>query len=280
MKVSIIIPYYNGEKYLSKLLHILNINYHKLAQISCEMEVLLINDSPWNEIVVSNLQYDFTLKIINNEKNSGIHKTRVNGLLHAEGQMILFLDQDDSISEDAILSQVVHLKDFDFVICNGYYEYENGEKREIYQNENHQACCLNIDYYYGYDNPIASPGQILIKKEVIPSDWIRHSLTANGADDYYLWLLLLENNRKGAINPDRLYTHVYTGNNASLNLKVMTDSDKEVITLLQGKVDPQRLNKFKRRVDYYSSNYDNIFTKIKYLDVWYNRRKFGKLKKG
>lgn len=277
MKISVVVPYYKGGRHIKKLLVMLQKNYYELSDI-CEMEVIIVNDSPWEEISINIVEYPFKVKQINNEKNEGIHKTRVNGLRHTTGDYICFLDQDDTIESNTFQSQVSHIGEYDYVVCNGYYEYSDGKKMPIYANSSHQKCCLNLDFLYGYDNPIISPGQVLLKKSAIPNEWMKYSFVNNGADDYYLWLLLLEKNIKGTINPDMLYTHEFTGNNTSLNIEKMLQSNMELVSLLEGKVDKKRLNKIKRRTLYYGSNSSSLWTKLKYFDVGINKKKYSRLK--
>ena len=86
---------------------------------------------------------------------------------------------------------------------------------------------------YAYlDNRIISPGQCVIKKTVIPEFWMRNALKNNGADDLLLWLLILSTNKDVAINPLKLYTHVNTDSNTSLDVDKMLSSVDEMVKLL------------------------------------------------
>ena len=76
----------------------------------------------------------FKIEVINNKVNQGIHQTRINGLKKALGKYILFLDQDDEISDFFIKSQLEHIGDADLCIANGIMESENG-KCLIYKNQ-------------------------------------------------------------------------------------------------------------------------------------------------
>ena len=95
MDVSVIIPIYKGNGYIESLLNKIEKNYQESQK---EIEVIFVNDYPDEEIIVGS-QHDFPIRIINNEMNQGIHQTRINGLKKAIGKYILFLDQDDEISD-------------------------------------------------------------------------------------------------------------------------------------------------------------------------------------
>ena len=130
--ISVIIPYYQGQRYLPELLSMMERNAKILRdEAGKETEVLLVNDSPWESLEENqNLREDrgtsFRLRILINPENRGIHATRVNGLRAAEGEFIQFLDQDDRITDHCLLSQYRAIGDADFVIGNGYDGERNG----------------------------------------------------------------------------------------------------------------------------------------------------------
>ena len=61
-------------------------------------------------------------------------------------------------------------------------------------------------------------------------------MKTNGADDLFLWILLLEKSYKFAINKEALYIHKYTGENLSESEEKMTISSLEIVDCLK-KVD-------------------------------------------
>ncbi len=93
MKISIIIPVYNVEKYLARCLDSV------LGQTFQNWEAICINDgSPDNSIEILNnyAKKDSRFKIID-QKNGGISKARNAGIQKVTGDYILFLDSDDFI---------------------------------------------------------------------------------------------------------------------------------------------------------------------------------------
>ena len=91
VKISVIMPVYNGEKYLEKTC--LNLSKQTLTDI----ELICVNDgSTDNSLnILEKLadKYDF-IKIINQE-NQGSGVARNNGIENAIGEYIAFLDADD-----------------------------------------------------------------------------------------------------------------------------------------------------------------------------------------
>lgn len=101
-KATVIVPVYNVEKYLSECLNSLVEQTIDLSQI----EVLLINDgSTDGSLKICNEYasiYNF-IKVIDKE-NEGVSKTRNLGIKSAKGKYIFFLDSDDTISNNTLLS--------------------------------------------------------------------------------------------------------------------------------------------------------------------------------
>ena len=99
--ISVIIPLYKGKRFIPKLIDMFEQNAKKVDE---KVEIIFINDFPGEEIneTFSNPYLD--IKLINNEKNYGIHFSRVRGIHNASGKYIYMLDQDDEIRDHFFLS--------------------------------------------------------------------------------------------------------------------------------------------------------------------------------
>lgn len=98
IKVSVIVPAYNAERYLSACLDSL------VAQTLKDMEIIVINDgsSDYTASIIQEYQKKYKqIVFIDNKQNMGIGKSRNIGLLKAKGKYIGFLDSDDYVSVDA-----------------------------------------------------------------------------------------------------------------------------------------------------------------------------------
>lgn len=97
-KVSVIVPVYKAEKYLTKCVDsILNQTYSNI-------EVLLVDDgSPDKSIIICEhfAQKDSRVKVFH-EKNSGVSTARNLALNHVSGKWIMFVDSDDWLETDCI----------------------------------------------------------------------------------------------------------------------------------------------------------------------------------
>lgn len=139
MKVSIIVPVYNAEKYIEEcFLSIVNQSYENI-------EILFINDcSPDNSIsILQSLisQYpNKNIRIINNEVNSGTAISRNKGINNATGEYIFFIDDDDTIISECIsllVKAAIEYNNPDIVCPNVHcltYNYNATQTIKYYNN--------------------------------------------------------------------------------------------------------------------------------------------------
>ncbi|HGL1892625.1 TPA: glycosyltransferase family 2 protein [Streptococcus pneumoniae] len=127
MKVSVIIPVYNVEKYLRRCLDsVVNQTYK-------DIEVILVNDgSPDNskEICEEYVAKYSNIQLIN-QKNAGLGAARNTGLQYITGNAVTFVDSDDWLELDAIEYYVASMKksDADIVVTQMI------RKKEYFSNE-------------------------------------------------------------------------------------------------------------------------------------------------
>lgn len=234
--VSVITPFYNGNKYMKNLFYVIEENYNVLKEKYpyVSLELLIVNDSPNIEVKLSYTNVHFKYSIINHEHNSGIHQARVTGLKYCNGDYILFLDQDDELEIDAIAKQLEKLFRCmsDIVVSNAYMEKNDGSKYLLYRTKTDYNRITDLMFYLKSHNVIKSPGQCLIKKQSIPKEWKEYIMNQNGSDDLFLWILMLEKRCSFSFNNEPLYTHKYTGENLSESEVKMTHSSLEIARIL------------------------------------------------
>lgn len=218
--VSMIVPIYCGEKYLERLIQMYDVNRRNLKSKfkNQDLEMILVNDYPGEKIDVS--RKDITIVI--NMTNIGIHASRLKGLQSSKGEYILFLDQDDIIDDEYIAKQlkIAVSENSDATVCNGFHC-----KLPIYDTEEQGK--MSVMQVVG-TNKIISPGQVLLKRDSIPHEWMENIIKISGADDWFLWILMHEKNAKFSYNNEKLYKHVINGRNRSLDSEAMIASVDEV----------------------------------------------------
>ncbi|QHQ61047.1 glycosyltransferase [Anaerocolumna sedimenticola] len=129
-KVSIIVPVYNVEKYLTQCMESL------VNQTLKDIEIIVVNDgSPDNSIKILEKyekKYPDKVKVFTTE-NRGVSHARNYGLDRVEGDYIMFVDSDDFIELDmAEKLYTKAIKDHnDLVMCARYNVYEVEGKTEL-----------------------------------------------------------------------------------------------------------------------------------------------------
>lgn len=285
MRISIITPIYEGKSYMHAYLQCIQKAAMKFSGIAGNsVELIFINDSPWEELTYdATLIKGFELRCIMNEKNFGIHKSRVHGVQEATGDYLLFLDQDDEITEDALTALSSAAKNADIVLGNGIFEKKN-KKEPIFGNGYSQRFATTYFAYKWIRDFVTSPGQCLFKKSSIPEYWLKHPLKNNGTDDYFLLLLMLDAGCSMVSCEKIVYVHKYTGKNYSLDDRKMFTSTREMLHLLYKNpaFSRENLNLIKRRIYYKKidrsrkvlfmkeslKNLDILFVNVLYRLIW------------
>lgn len=123
-KVSIIVPVYNGEKYITRCIESI------VKQTYLNIEIIIVNDGSVDntEKIINNLaKKDERIKTYSN-KNKGVSYSRNFGIRNATGKYICFVDSDDWIEKDMIQSLLEMIKkyDYDIVRCSYAVNKNNG----------------------------------------------------------------------------------------------------------------------------------------------------------
>lgn len=121
LKVSVIIPVYNVEKYIKKCLDSL------INQTLKEIEFIFVNDgTPDNsvKIIKEYQKKDKRIKLYE-KANGGQASARNLGLKYAKGEYIAFIDSDDYVDLELYEKLYNRAKkdDLDIVLCNFYLTY-------------------------------------------------------------------------------------------------------------------------------------------------------------
>ena len=117
-EISVIIPVYNAEKWISRCLESI------IKQTFKNFEVIIVNDASQDksfEIVKQYILKDDRIIIINKEKNEGTMSARESGYIKAKGKYIIFSDADDYFPQNAfqILYDTI-ITDKSDIVFGGY----------------------------------------------------------------------------------------------------------------------------------------------------------------
>lgn len=131
VKVSVIMPVYNVENYLRECLDSIT------NQTLNDLEIICVNDGSTDnspEILKEYGEKDKRITIIT-QSNQGLGAARNNGLKHAAGEYIYFIDSDDYLNHDALqkLYDNAVLNDSDMVLFKFQTvdDFKNVHKRKV-----------------------------------------------------------------------------------------------------------------------------------------------------
>jgi glycosyltransferase involved in cell wall biosynthesis len=216
MKVTIIVPVYNVEKYLERCLcSIVNQTYANL-------EIILINDgSKDNSLAICNHYKIFDSRIILiNQSNKGIAKTRNIGIESATGDYITFVDSDDEIELNMLEDYVTFLKTyFPDVVCTNMFNYTiNNINYSIIKNTIPNSVVLNKSdikkyfiqpYFEGNLGIIPSTVNKLYKRSFLLDNKLVFNVDLKKAEDYWFNFYVFKLSEI-VFYIDKAYYHYYT----------------------------------------------------------------------
>lgn len=134
MKISLILPVYNVEKYVKEcLLSCLNQDI-----TSNNYEIIIVNDGTKDSSldIVSEIAKNYINITIVSQENAGLSVARNKGLSLAKGDYVWFIDTDDYIQENCLGSIVTKLEsdNLDALSISGANVYEGKVNRRISYN--------------------------------------------------------------------------------------------------------------------------------------------------
>ncbi len=150
MKLSLIIPVYNTEKYLSRCLS----SIFEQAMDMSNIEVVIVDDGSTDNssLIIKKFQEKFdNIKIVVQE-NKGLSEARNTGVSNSKGEYIWFIDSDDSITENSLEDIIKLINKIDFeILFFGFNYILSPDKSESYIVDN-----SNENGYYSLDDIIKS----------------------------------------------------------------------------------------------------------------------------
>lgn len=205
IKISVIVPIYNVEKYLAPCVNsLLNQDFNY------KYEIILVDDG--SEDRSGNIADDFAMQHDNvcviHKKNSGLSDTRNTGIEIAKGKWLAFVDSDDYVSKDflSLMFFNAEKEKSDLVICGFYRVDESGK---IIGSEGHNYEVMNAKKFWHdiYFDEVKSmiytvAWNKLYLRQLFKK--VRYRSGIKNEDDDIIYSLISET-KKILFVPDRLY---------------------------------------------------------------------------
>lgn len=204
IKVSIIIPAYNVEKYIERCLK------SAINQTLKAVEVIVVNDGSTDstKTIIEYLAKQDSKVVVVNQKNSGVASARNAALEVANGEYIQYLDGDDWMEKETSeeLYNYAKEKDLDIVVSDYWRDFDNGDI-EYAQDTKFEGIFNGEEYlkklFLGKDC-FSVLWNKLFKSSLYVD--VKHPMCISRSDDYVVLVdMALKVKRMGKIN--KAYTH-------------------------------------------------------------------------
>ena len=224
--ISIIVPVYNAEKYLSRCIESI------LNQTHRNIQLVIINDGSTDgslEIIERYALADGRILLVNKE-NTGVSDSRNKGLDIATGEFVGFVDADDYIEPNMyeVLLQEITDNDADICCCGYRQEFENyrydisiNERQVFYNTEEIISQYLRQDIRNGIFD---GNWNKLFRVECLEN--VRYEEIKHG-EDILFQFRAFTNSNKMVCTPNLLYH--YVNNENSVSNKVFNKNKLSII---------------------------------------------------
>lgn len=232
-KVSIIVPVYNAEKYLSQCIEsIINQTYKNL-------EIILVNDGSKDnsEFICKEYQKkDFRIKLIS-DINHGVSYARNQGLKDSVGEYVLFVDSDDNINENYVYSLMEKTLEDDYdIVISGYKEFGKEVINVVLSEEKEDLLTgtLRKDYKF-LEMFLITPWVKLYKTSIIKKYNIKFPEDFRIGEDQVFNLLYLKYVKKYKFINKPLYNYIRQNNKSLTSIRNIEAYNCEVKLLKKKK---------------------------------------------
>lgn len=207
MKISIVIPVFNLEKYIEKcILSIINQKYKIF-------ELIIVDDGSTDksleivlDLLIENNFYDY--KIIR-QRNMGVSESRNNGLSNSSGEFVLFFDGDDYFEPDfsLIINKEIRDRSLDFICWkfNRVSEITYKNNDEINKNndllDEYMTGLELLDLLIIKKKIWLQTGCALYRREILVNNSLKYETKiTNGEDQEFLFKFLIKEVKVKKIN--------------------------------------------------------------------------------
>jgi len=219
-KITVIMPVYNGEKYLKEAINSI------LNQTYTDFELLLINDASTDDTErIINSYKDHRIIYIKNEINLGLIKTLNKGLDLARGEFIARMDADDIALPARFEKQVSVLQNNPEIgVCGTWFTplIDGLKKKTIQHPQDSESIKIHLLGYCTMGHPT-----IMLRKKVISN--LRYDNDYQAAEDYELWTRLSRITKLYNIQESLLQYRFHDTNISVLENSIQSENTRKII---------------------------------------------------
>lgn len=256
IKISVIVPVYNVEKYLPNCLQsLVNQNYN-------DYEIIIINDGSTDnsEKIIKDYKTKYPKLIKYYKKdNGGLSSARNLGIVKSIGEYLLFVDSDDSLEINALntLANHINKKKLDIIVFN-LYSVKDNIKEEI------QTFNTNINdkiKKYIIGNPSAC--NKLIKKDLFIKNNLKFKEGIYYEDLMLMPILIKYTNKIDFINKN-LYNYYIRSN--SITNKINYNKKMDSIFIIVEELYKELNDNYKEEIEFLYIEHLLRNASLRYID--------------
>lgn len=205
-KVSVLMPVYNGQKYIKKAIESILNQTHK------DFEFIILNDgSTDRSLDIINSFVDTRVKVVSSSQNLGLVPTLNRGIELARGEYIARMDADDISLKQRLEKQVSFMdKNQHIGVCGTWAQKidSNGEVLGSLESSTGKI----LDYFFWRPSPFIH-SSCLIRTFLLKTD--KYNPCFRDAEDYELWLRLSKRTIFFNINEQLILYRIHSLNTTS-----------------------------------------------------------------
>ncbi len=207
-KVSVIMPVFNGEKYIVEAIDSI------LNQSFTDFEFLIIDDgSTDSSLKIIQSYQDIRIRLFRNIVNLGLATSLNKGIVSAKGEYIVRMDCDDISHNKRIEKQLSFMDQNPEIGISGTWMVSM-ESNEIIKYPQTDEECRTFKFF---NSPLAHP-TVIIKREFLISNNLRYSHNYPVCEDMELWRRCMQQTKLGNLCEPLLSYRVH-GSNLSIRSK-------------------------------------------------------------
>jgi len=216
--ISVVMPVYNAEKFLSQAIESV------LTQSYKNFEFIIIDDCSTDSSYQISQKYqknDLRIKLFKNNKNMGVGYTLNQAISKSKDQYLARMDADDIMDPERLIKQINFLKNNKCVVCLGSWMKEINENNEIIGNRTTPLLHKHIYEKMFYEMAIQNP-TLMINRNLVPKEfeWCK---TDGILDDLDLLFKLLQYGEFANIGEFLMLYRIHNNNLSLKNIKATFD---------------------------------------------------------
>lgn len=219
--LSIIIPTYNSERFISQTIQSIITQTHK------NFELIIINDgSTDNSKEIIESFNDSRIKYYENPENKGIVFTRNYGLQLAKGDYIGMVDSDDIVYPEKFEEQIAFLeKNKDFGMVGSWVKFIDEDGKRLPGSWKLKASPEMIPSILLFRNYFVQ-SSVISRKECISKFSFKYNFPT--AQDYLMWVEIIQNHKAWNLPKYLIDYRVHKGGITEKHKEVRSEKEKVI----------------------------------------------------